>query len=156
VNVIYRATDDPDRPRSHAKGMAVRPGIEATGDLLLITGPLGLDLVSRGPWHPRIEAGEIAGYIPPSPHRVKLWLRLAPRIGSHAFLKLFGHGAQERNSGPLLEGGGLDLLFELLGAECRARGIRLHYVSAWEMYRAVEALRVGTEPVTALGAAGAD
>jgi hypothetical protein len=146
VNVIYRATDDPHRPRSHAKGEAVRPGVEANGDLLLIPGPLGLDLRSRGPWRPRIEAGELAGYYPPTAQRVKLWLRLAPRIGPHAFLKLFGHGAQERNSGPLLASG-LDELFELLDAECRARGIRLHYVTAWEMYRAVEALRTGSDPV---------
>lgn len=144
VNSIYRVKDDPLHSRSHAGGRPVEAGSPDWGDLTLIPGPLGVSWSERPLWKPRLETGEIAGYALPSPARARSWLRLAPRIGSHAFLKLFGHGAQERNSGPLLSGG-LDRLFESLTRECRAAGIRLRYVSPWEMWRVVEALRTQTE-----------
>lgn len=144
VNTIYTVKDDPLRPRSHARGRPVRAGSPRWGDLTLITGPLGVSWSGRPLWKPSLETGEIAGYAMPSPARARSWLTLAPRIGSHAFLKLFGHGAQERNSGPLLSGG-LDHLFESLASECRVAGTRLRYVSPWEMWRAVEALRTQTE-----------
>ena len=147
VNSIYRVTDDPARPCSYARGVRVRKGLGAVGDLTLITGPLGFDFRSRGLLRPRIESGEIAGTAPPSRTRVKLWLRLAPRLDGHVFVKLFGHGAQERNSGPLLEGG-LDRLFADLAEECVEKNLRLHYVSGWDMFRAVEALRLGENPLT--------
>ena len=70
---------------------------------------------------------------------------MAPRIGGHAFVKLFSHGAQERNAAALL-GGGLDRLFEDVAEACAAAGARLRYVTAWEMWRAVEALREGRNP----------
>jgi hypothetical protein len=146
VNAIYRVTDDPARPCSYARGVRVRKGLGPVGDLTLITGPLGFDFRSRGPLRPRIESGELAEYAMPTRTRVKLWLRLAPRIEGHVFVKLFGHGAQEPNSVPLLEGG-LDRLFEDLWTECAEKGLRLHYVSAWEMFRAVEALRVAADPL---------
>lgn len=147
VNAIYRVTDDPSHPCSYARGVRVRKGLGAVGDLTLITGPLGFDFRSSRRLLPRIESGELAGYMMPSRARVKLWLRLAPRIGGHVFVKLFGHGAQERNSGPLLQGG-LDRLFEDLAAECAERRVRLHYVSAWDMFKAVEALRLSGDPLT--------
>jgi hypothetical protein len=141
VNAILRVRDDPRRPRSHAHGVPLAPGVP-DGDLTLIPGPLGPDWSSRGPLRPRIEAGEVAGYRPSSPGRARLWLRLAPRLGEHAFLKLFTHGAQERNLHPLLENG-LDRLFVDLATECARVGARLHFVSAWEMWRLVEAVHRG-------------
>jgi hypothetical protein len=153
VDVVYRVTDDPLRPRSYETGVRVRPGLPAVGDLTMVPGPLGLEF--RGLRRkPRIESGELAGYHLPSPARARLWLRLAPRIGEHAFVKLFGHGTQERNSGPLL-GGGLDTLFASVEAECRAVGARLHYASAWDTWRAIEALRAGQDPLAAIGRRGA-
>ncbi len=87
----------------------------------------------------------MAAYASPDPQRIRLWLEVAPRIGSHAFIKLFAHGAQERNSDVLL-GGDLDALFEGLKAECSALGIVLHYVSPWQMWRRVERLRQRLDP----------
>lgn len=147
VNVIYRTTDDPARPRSYARGVVVRPGLAAVGDLTMFTGPLGLEFHGLRR-RPRIESGEIAGYAPPSPSRARLWLELAPRVGDHAFVKLFAHGTQERHSDPLLSGG-LDRLFESVDAACRAVGARLHYASAWQAFQAVEALRTGCDPLAA-------
>jgi hypothetical protein len=147
VNTIFTVRDDPARPRSHAHGVPLRAGVGSRDELTLIPGPLGLDFSSRGPLRPHIECGEVAGYRPASRERARLWLRLAPRLGHHAFLKLFTHGAQERNSGPMLAGG-LDGLFEALAAECAARGARLHFVSAYEMWRAVGSVRSGDDPGT--------
>jgi hypothetical protein len=148
VNVIYRVTDDPERPRSYARGIPVRPGLPAVGDLTLITGPLSLEW--RG-WRrrPRVESGEIAGHAMPSRERVRLWLSLAPRILDHVFVKLYTHGTQERNSEPLLSGG-LETLLASLAIECRAVGARWHFVSAWEAWQAVEALRIGSDPLAAV------
>ena len=95
VNAIFDVTDDPERPRSHASGTPVRPG-SPRRDLTLITGPLGL-LFGRG-LKLQLENGDLASYRPPSPARVRAWLSLAPRIGEHAFIKLFAHGAQEANA----------------------------------------------------------
>jgi hypothetical protein len=136
VNTIYWATDDPARPRSHATGVPVAPGSPGHGDLLMIPGPLDLDFTGRHAWKPRIETGELGANARPGPHRVRLWLRAAPRLGGEAFVKLFAHGAQERHSAALLEGE-LDRLFTGVRETCVQSGVELRYVTAWEMRQAV-------------------
>jgi hypothetical protein len=136
VNTIYWAKDDPLRPKSHDSGIVAMPGGSETGDLLMIPGPLGFTPRAGNRWLPRIDMGELAGYAMPSRERVRGWLRTAPRLGDTIFIKLFTHGAQERNFVPLLSGG-LDRLFESVKEECAAAGLLLHYATAWEMYRAV-------------------
>jgi hypothetical protein len=136
VNSIYWVTDDPLRPRSFDHGVPVRPGSPGHGDLLMITGPLGLRWSER--LKPRMETGELAHQDPPTAYRVRRWLELAPRIGSDLFLKLYTHGAKEANYQTLLLDGGLDRLFELLQTECRRLGHQLHYVTTWEMRQAVD------------------
>jgi len=42
-NAIYYATDDPLRPKSHDSGVPVRVGGTASGDLMIVQGPLGLN-----------------------------------------------------------------------------------------------------------------
>jgi hypothetical protein len=142
VNVIYRVIDDPRRPRSHRRGIRVRSGLPPVGDLTIIPGPLGLSFSGR---RPRTEWGELAARNPVSAARVSMWLSHAPRIAEHVFLKLYAHGAQEQDAEWLL-GGGLDQLFTQLIAECGAQRLALHFVSAWNMWRAVEALRECREP----------
>jgi hypothetical protein len=105
-----------------------------------VTGPLGLTLGAAGRRKPQLENGDLAHYRPPARHRVAAWLWLAPRIEDHAFIKLFSHGAQEKNAACLLEGG-LDGMFRDLAELCAARSIELRYVTAWEMWRVVECLR---------------
>ena len=137
VNTIYWVTDDPLRPRSYDRGIPVRPGVPASGDLLMIPGPLGIRWAERVT--PRMETGELASQDLPTPYRVRRWLDLAPRIGSNIFIKLYTHGALERNAQALLDQGGLDRLFVLLLEACRREGHELHYISAWEMRQAVDA-----------------
>jgi hypothetical protein len=134
VNSIYWAKDDPTRPKSHDHAAPRREG-----DLLMIQGPLALNWRKRG-----LEVGELAGHNPVTRNRVRLWLRYAPRIGNTAFIKLFAHGAWEKNTDALLQRD-LDIMFHLLKEECAD----LHYVSAWQMY---QACRVGFQPAGRLSA----
>jgi hypothetical protein len=138
VNSIYWATDDPLKPKSHDTGVPLVPGKPSTGDLLMIQGPLGLRFGENGRFSPRIEMGEYAGYDLPSRARARTWLELSPRLGDNIFVKLHTHGTNDRNIGPLLEGG-LETLFSVMEAECAARELTLHYVTARELYEAVMA-----------------
>ena len=147
VNVIYRATDDPTRPRSHERGVPVRPGTPAVGDVTIVPGPLGLSWAGRPLFKPRLDTGEVAANHGSSPARVRLWLRVAPRIAGHAFIKLFAHGAQERSTSALLDHGGLDELCANLKEVCGANGTALHYVTPWEMWLAIERLRLREDPL---------
>jgi hypothetical protein len=140
INSVYWCTDDPTAPKSYDRGTPARVGEGISGDLLMIPGPFGLRWKER--LVPRLETGEIAAYDPPTAYRARHWFDLAPRIGEHAFLKLYTHGATPANSQALL---GTDLikLFTLAGAEAERRGAKIHFVSTWQMYLAVVALTKG-------------
>src|ERR1035437_3511982 len=110
----------------------------------MITGPVGLRWSER--LLPRLETGEIAGYDMPTPERVRRWFDLAPTIGEDIFLKLYTHGAPERNLAPLLNGG-LSNLYRRLIEEANRRSIEIHWATAWQMYQAAYALIHGRQPV---------
>jgi hypothetical protein len=141
VNQIYWATDDPDCAKSYDTGIRVTPDAGRQGDLLMVPGPFALRWRNR--LVPRLEKGEIASYDLPSTYRFERWLDCAPRIGNDIFIKLFAHGCQDRHSFALLEGGGLDRLFEIAKQVCKSRGYVLRYVSTWEMVQAIESLALG-------------
>jgi hypothetical protein len=148
VNQIYWCTNNPDnRPRSFDHGIEASVGGGRQGDLLMITGPLGVRFDGRALL--RLETGEIAGYDLPTPSRVRRWFDLAPTIGSDLFLKLYTHGATEWNLGPLLNGG-LDNVFFWLAEEADRRSVEIHWATAWQMYQAADALIHGRNPVPAV------
>lgn len=138
VNQIYWCTNNSDnRPKSFDRGIEACVGGGKQGDLLMITGPVGLRFGGRR--MVRVETGEIAGYDMPTLSRVRQWFDLAPVIGNDLFLKLYTHGAAERNLEPLLNGG-LHSLFGWLAEEADRRGIEIRWATAWQMYRAAGAL----------------
>jgi phenylacetate-CoA ligase len=97
VNTIYWATDDPARPRSHDTGVPVIAHGGTAGDLLMIPGPLTLNLREWSqPLVPRLEVGELAGNSRPTCHRVALWKRVAPRIGEDLFIALRARRSGEK------------------------------------------------------------
>lgn len=141
VNQIYWCTGNSgDRPKSYDHGIEAAVGGGRRGDLLMITGPVGLRCNER--LLPRVEMGEIAGHDMPTPSRVHRWFDIAPRIGEDIFLKLYTHGGIERNFEPLLNGG-LGNLFRWLAEEAGRRGIEVHWATAWQMYQAADALIQG-------------
>jgi len=144
VNQVYWCTNHPDnRPRSFDSGIPATVGGGTCGDLLMFTGPLGLRFGDR--LFPRLETGEVAGYDPPTPSRVRRWFSLAPAIGSDLFLKLYTHGGHDRNLGPLLDGG-LANLYHWLAEEADRRGIEIYWATAWQMFQAADALIHGRTP----------
>lgn len=155
VNTIYWAKDDPNGAKSHDTGVPVTANGASAGDLMMIPGPLTLNLREwRRPLVPRIEVGELAGNCQPTRHRVTLWKRVAPRMGEDLFIKLFAHGAPEKNAEPLLADAGiLDRTLRYLAEDCRRSGAQLYFVSAWHMWVAIDALRRGLHPLRAVNEA---
>ncbi|HEY4099463.1 MAG TPA: hypothetical protein VGM20_01145 [Gemmatimonadales bacterium] len=146
INAIYWAVDDPAQPKSHDTGRLVEPGATAPDDALLcVQGPLTLRRHPRWRVLPTLEVGELAGYAAPSRARARAWIDAAPRIGNAIFLKLYTHGAPEKNAGPLL-GGFIEETIALLQAQCEARRWELAFATAWETYLAVEQARAGAQP----------
>ena len=70
-----------------------------------------------------------------------------PRIGTDAFIKLFAHGAPEKNAIPLLEQGALDRTLEYVKFEAEAVGAQVFFVSAHQMWTVVDALRRRVDPM---------
>lgn len=144
VNQIYWCTANPDnRPRSFDRGIEAQMGGGKQGDLLMITGPLGFRFGTR--LLPRVETGEIARYDMPTRSRARQWFHLAPRIGDDVFIKLYAHGAPEKNLEPLLDSG-LANLFRWVAEEADRQGIEVHWATAWQMYQAADSLIHGRNP----------
>ena len=171
INQIYWTTGPADRPRSFDQGVRATLGGGVQGEMLMISGPLGVRYGER--LVPRVETGELAVYDPPTPYRAKRWLDLAPRLGDDLFLKLYAHGAREDNAGALLgtrgKEGGLTQAYRWLAEAAAEREIEVRWVSAFEMFRAVDGLigggskgasstsqsrseHVGTESLSGVGA----
>jgi hypothetical protein len=149
VNAIYYATDDPHRPKSYDVGLDVQVGRPASGDLMIISGPLGLD------WHhrkwgiiPRIENAEIQGHNPATPDRIRNWVRQRIHVDGRPewiIVKVSCHGAEDRNKEVLL-GQSADEMYSTIESKYRDRpGYRLHYVSARELYNIIKAAEAGEE-----------
>lgn len=138
LNQIYWCTNNPDcSPKSFDRGIQATAGGGKQGDLLMITGPFGVRL--RNGLIPRLETGEIAGYDMPTPSRARQWFDLAPTIGEDLFIKLYSHGAADRNLEPMLQGG-LHNLYNSVAEEAQRRGIEIHWATAWQMYQAAAGL----------------
>jgi hypothetical protein len=149
INQIYWTTGASDRPRSFDHGKRATPGGGVRGEMLMISGPLGLRYRER--LVPRMETGELAVYDPPNAYRVKRWLDLAPRLGDDIFLKLYGHGAREDNAGALLgtrqNEGGLTRMYGWLAEAAAEQKIEVHWVSAFDMFQRIDNLMMGTDDV---------
>ena len=142
VNAIYYATDDPLRPKSHDTGVDVRVGGQATGDLMIMQGPLALNW-KRRKWFclPRIEHADVAGNTPPTADRIDLWVR--QRIGvvgkpDWIFVKVHTHGCQENNFATAL-GTAAARMHEYLAQQ----PVQLHYVTAREVFNLIKAAEAG-------------
>lgn len=137
VNRIYRATDDPHRPRSHEWGRPLTVGARAPGDLLLIPGPLGFNLRDwRHRFYPSLEQGEITLPFAVNRARVDFWVRTGVGVRGRpdwVFVKVHTHGCRERDQEAVL-GQLRHRLHALLEQHYNDGGRHvLHYCSAREL-----------------------
>jgi hypothetical protein len=147
VNAIYYATDDPLRPKSHNTGEPVRVGGHASGDLMIVQGPLGLNWRERRfGVIPRIENSDVRRACPPTPERVDAWVRTAIHVEGRpdwVFIKVHTHGTQERDMDTLLGAPMHAMHAHLESAYNDGRRHVLHYVTAREAYNIIKAAEAG-------------
>lgn len=140
VNQIYWPTGDLGRRRAYESGVRAKVGEWRDDRLLIIEGPLALSLrKSRRPL--RIENGALTGNDPGTLDRVKSWVAQHVHVEGRPewlFVKVHTHGAPEDNARSLLGDGG-HTMHRALREVCNARGLRLHYVTAREMFNIAKA-----------------
>ena len=147
INSLYYATDDPRRPKSHDRGVAVGTAPAPERALMLIQGPLLLDW-GRAKWGviPRLENGCIQANHAPTLDRLDLWLRARVQVTGRPdwfFVKLHTHGAKESNAEMLL-GEPMTRFHEGLKRRAAADpDFSYHYVTARELYNLARAAEAG-------------
>ncbi|MGP1664995.1 MAG: hypothetical protein ACTS5I_03580, partial [Rhodanobacter sp.] len=147
INAIYYATDDPQRPKSHDTGVMVRTGGTASGDLMIIQGPLGLNWRQRKfGLIPRIENADVRRSCPPTPERVDAWVKTGVHVEGRpewVFVKVHTHGTQDHDMDTLL-GAPVHAMHDHLEQRYND-GVNyvLHYVTSREMYNIVKAAEAG-------------
>ncbi len=133
VNQIYWPTGDLGRPRAHERGERARVGRVRTDRILIVEGPLSLSRGGR--LGVRIENAAVSAGDPPTPQRVRSWIRQRIAVAGRPewiFVKVHTHGAPEDQAAALLGTAGR-ALHEAL-AEVANEGVVLHYVTAREMF----------------------
>ncbi len=147
INRLYYAIDDPTRPRSHDTGIEVGSGPPPDAGLLIVQGPLLLDLRQRK-WGvlPRLENACVQDSQPPSLRRLDLWLRTRIQVPSRPdwfFVKLHCHGAPEWSHHSLLGEPMVRFHLELAKRARTNVRFRYHYVTAREMVNLIKAAEAG-------------
>jgi hypothetical protein len=115
--------------------------------LLIIPGPLALDW-RRRKWGllPRIENGALTGANPPTPSRIRIWVRQNIHVAGCAewvFVKVYTHGCVPENRAALLGDAMLKAHVFLRSAFNDGSRWRLHYATAREMCNLVRAAEDG-------------
>ncbi|MGH8174412.1 MAG: hypothetical protein ACREPX_14830 [Rhodanobacteraceae bacterium] len=147
INSIYYATDDPNAPKSHDRGVPVRVGGTASGDLMIVQGPLGLNWRERRfGIIPRIENADVRRSCRPTPARVDAWVRTGVHVQGRpewVVVKIHTHGTQEPDMDTLL-GADMDAMHDHLERVYNdGKNYVLHYVTSREVYNIVKAAEAG-------------
>ncbi len=147
INSIYYATGTDNQSKGHNDGVDVEVGKEASGDLMLIQGPLGLAMKWRTPKGlPRIENGDIRKTMPPLKSRVDQWVDTNIHVKGQpewVFIKVHTHGTQEADMDTLLGQPRHDMHTYLETKYNDGSNYILHYVSSREMYNIAKAAEAG-------------
>jgi hypothetical protein len=144
VDLVYWPTGDLTRRRSYDAGEPARVGVSHDDRLLLVTGPLAL--TRKGRFGVRLENGALTGDDPPTPARVRSWVRQGIHVAGRPewiFVKVHTHGALETTAKSLLGAGGRALHETLARDFNDGARWRLHYVTAREMYNVARAAMDG-------------
>lgn len=150
INRFFYATDDPERPKSHDRGVPLQVGRPPSGDLPIMHGILTIDWADWSHiFYPSIESGNITFETLPSEHRADVWVSTNVHVlgqPNWTFVKLYCHGAVPADS-LAMWGPEIDAMFDYFETRYNdGSAWVLHYVTAREMYniaRAAEAGRTG-------------
>lgn len=150
----YYSIDDPG-PKSYSKATPTSVGTTGQG-LMILSGPLGLDfrdpvvLFEYGALDDAQGTGFSGAVKRPKTardyferHRPNLWSKYGVRVKGFeqwVFVKLHAHGMQHAD---ILLGGLLDEALTSLEKYAMDREIRIHYVTAREMYNIVRSVESG-------------
>ena len=131
----------------HRRLVAGKPYVPGEGELLLIPGPLGLNWQSRKfGLLPRLENAELSGVNPPTAQRLRLWMEIGVHVPGRpewCVVKLHTHGACPANAA-MLTGEPMAQFHRELQCVCTEEsGLRLHYVTARELFNIVKAAEAG-------------
>ncbi len=152
VNSIYYAVDDPQKPKSHDRGIPAQVGRPGPKDgLLMIQGPLVLDWQHRK-WGvmPHIENGDLHGTRGANFDRFKLWCDASISVQGRPnwrFIKLHTHGCIEASEEILL-GETMRQFHHSLSDHAQSHpDFKYYYVTAHELAMLVHQAEQGaTEP----------
>lgn len=150
VNNIFYVTDDPHKPKSHNSGQPARVGIDsAKYDLILVQGPMMLNWKRRKlGFFPNIEDGNIHQGNLFNKAKIDLWINAGIHVQGKddwIFVKIFTHGAPEKNYEPVL-GRDAEKLFDYLTQQYNdGENYLLHFVTAREMYNIIKAAEDGEQ-----------
>ncbi|NMP16193.1 hypothetical protein [Thalassotalea sp. Y01] len=149
VNSIYYASNVPGKHKNHDWGVDVQTNVAASGDLMLIQGPLGFNFKMPGrKGVPHIENGDVRKKLPPIPARVDLWVNSHIHVKGRPewiFVKVHTHGTQDDDMETLL-GRARDEMHDYLEQTYNdGENYLLHYVSAREMYNIAKAAEAGEQ-----------
>ncbi|MDN3652424.1 hypothetical protein QWY77_06560 [Thalassotalea ponticola] len=149
INSIYYASSVTGRCKNHNDGTDVEVNVPATGDLMLIQGPLGFNWQMPGrKFIPNIENGDVRKSLPPLPSRVDLWVDAHIHVKGRPewiFVKVHTHGTQEPDMDTLLGKARDDMHRYLEQTYNDGTNYQLHYVSAREMYNIAKAAEAGKQ-----------
>jgi len=144
VNNIFYAIDDPHKPKSYNKGIQSKVGIDSDMyDLMLVQGPLMLNWKRRKlGFFPNIEDGNIHKGNVFHKSKIDLWIKANIHVHGKKdwiFVKVFTHGASEKNYEQVL-GHDAESLFDYLTQRYNdGENYILHFVTAREMYNIIRA-----------------
>jgi hypothetical protein len=145
VNQIYWPEGDLARRRAQDQGTPARVGVLHQDRILVIEGPLAFAL-RPGRVLPRIENAAVTATDPPTPARLRTWVRQGIHVAGRpewVFVKVHTHGAPEKQAASLLGEGGQMLHTELARRYNDGQRWKLHYVTAREMYNIAAAAMDG-------------
>lgn len=143
INSLYYPTGDPKEGSSYFKGEKIKVGSTPRNEVLIIQGPLGL--VWQG-LKPHVEDGHLDWQQLPNRERILFWISRGVHVLGRPewiFVKVYTHGAMERNIQELL-GKPMERLHQELRKICgEGSPYQLHYVTAREAFNIAMAAMAG-------------
>lgn len=147
INSIYYATGRSGKCKSHNSGTDVEVGKAASGDLMILQGPLGINFKWRtATGMPHIENSDVRKSMPMLKTRIDQWVNSNIHVTGRpewVFIKVHTHGAQEGDMDTLLNEPRHALHNYLEDKYNDGEHYVLHYVSAREMYNIAKAAESG-------------